>query len=88
VSETPHCPLCGRADCVDPRKGSTTYEWVCTNVRCGKNVITQRGVRDVPFMDMSRSWDMADIEQTDEQTYSDDCECDWCERGRPYPDHL
>jgi len=88
MSETPHCPCCGKADEVDPRKGPGPYEWICTNISCSTRLITQDDVRDVPFMDMCRSWTIAEIEQTDEQTYNDDCTCDWCIRGRPYPDHL
>jgi len=85
MSETPHCPNCGRSDTVDPRKGSTTYEWVCTNISCSLRLITQDDVRDVPFMDMCRTWGEDDTDTVDEQEYSDECGCDWCLRGRPRP---
>jgi hypothetical protein len=85
MSEVPHCPRCERADTVTPRNGST-YTWYCSNVPCFQGVIEQDDVRDVPFMRMCRSWDEEDIDSITEQNYHSDCECNWCERGRPRSD--
>lgn len=83
MSEVPHCPDCGRADTVTPRRGPG-YEYYCDN--CDR-VIQTSEITDAAFIDMVSRSMFRDPDQIEEQAekdfFSDKCECEWCERGRP-----
>lgn len=79
MTQVPHCPDCGRADTVDPHQTrSGDYAWVCNKPACGRDVITQSDVRDIPFMAGSQLYDESDIKSVSEQDYSNECTCNWC----------
>lgn len=87
IQEVPHCPDCGRADAVTIQE-SPDYSYGCTNPFCGRAEILLEDIVDWPFMDMCSS--MFDDERIEKAAnnpmeFSDECECDWCQRGRPMP---
>ena len=87
MSEVPHCPECARADTVDVRKGPE-YEYYCR--RCAR-VIKPDDVTDAAWVDMVSEMmfnDPQGVKERSEHNYSTNCECSWCERGRPGMDAI
>lgn len=86
MSEVPHCPDCNRADRVGARRG--TYEYYCDNCDL---VFDPDDVVDAAWIDMvaNRMFDHpAEALDRAAHEYSDDCECQWCDRGRPGMDKI
>jgi transcription initiation factor TFIIIB Brf1 subunit/transcription initiation factor TFIIB len=87
MSEVPHCPECERADTVTVRDGSQ-YEYYCRNCNL---VIEPDDVTDAAWIDMvsdSMFTDAEAVSASATHDYSSECECDWCERGRPGIDDI
>lgn len=87
MSEVPHCPECARADTVTVRQGPG-YEYYCRN--CAR-VIEPDDVTDAAWIDMVSDTMFRDADAASERAthnYSPECECDWCERGRPGMDAI
>lgn len=82
MSNVPHCPECRRADRVEWRKGPK-YEYYC---RSCNHVFEPDDVLDAAWIDIMSDkmfTNPDDIAERAEHGYSDKCECDWCEDGRP-----
>lgn len=82
MSEVPHCPDCRRADKVKTT-AMPRYTYYCRN--CDRT-IEPNEIEDVAFIDMVSKSMFRDYDDVAEQArpfYSDGCECQWCERGRP-----
>lgn len=82
MTEVPHCPNCYRADTVVVRRGPG-YEYYCRNCN---TIIKPDDITDAPFIDMvkDRMFNNPErVKKNAEYTFSDECECQYCERGRP-----
>jgi len=85
MSEVPHCPECGRADTVDTRSGPG-WEYYCHIPGC-QTLFEPDDVVDAAWIDMVAERMFDDPEAAHNRAthdeYSADCECGWCDRGRP-----
>lgn len=82
MSEVPHCPECRRADTVEVRKGPR-YEYYCSN--CNR-VIEADDIEDKVFFERVKRSMFKNPRKVEDQVvheYSEKCQCEWCERGRP-----